>query len=61
VKRRAPADRAELLERLEAIERRADALKVPVGFADSFYVLREHILFVRSRLASVGAARAGDR
>jgi TRAP-type uncharacterized transport system substrate-binding protein len=49
------ADRAALLERLEGIERRADALRVPVGFADSFYVLREHILFVRSRVATPAA------
>jgi TRAP transporter TAXI family solute receptor len=48
-------DRARLLERLEAIERRADALDLPLGFADQFYVLREHIVFVRTRLAAVVA------
>jgi TRAP-type uncharacterized transport system substrate-binding protein len=57
----APADRAALLDRLEAIERRADGLRIPVGFADSFYVLREHILFVRSRLATLAAAEPRDR
>lgn len=51
----APADRAALLERLETIERRADALRMPVGFADQFYVLREHIMLVRSRLTALAA------
>jgi hypothetical protein len=49
----APAERAALLDRLEAIERRADALKLPIGFSDQFYVLREHILLVRRRLTSL--------
>ncbi len=51
-------DRAPLLERLEAIERRADALKLPLGYADQLYVLREHIVFVRTRLT---ARAAGPR
>jgi TRAP-type uncharacterized transport system substrate-binding protein len=41
---------AALLGRLDAIERRAEALKLPVAFADQFYVLREHIALVRQRL-----------
>jgi TRAP-type uncharacterized transport system substrate-binding protein len=45
--------RAGLLDRLDAIERRADVLKLPVAFADQFYVLREHIGFVRRRLSSL--------
>ncbi|HEX9050333.1 MAG TPA: TAXI family TRAP transporter solute-binding subunit [Anaeromyxobacter sp.] len=61
VKEHATEDRAALLERLEAVERRADALRIPVGFADSFYVLREHILFVRSRLTMLAAAEARGR
>ncbi|MFO0584350.1 MAG: TAXI family TRAP transporter solute-binding subunit [Anaeromyxobacter sp.] len=48
-------DGAALAGRLDALEARADALKLPVAFADQFYVLREHIGFVRRRLA----ARAG--
>jgi TRAP-type uncharacterized transport system substrate-binding protein len=56
--RDAGADRATLAARLDAIERRADALRLPLGFADQFYVLREHIGFVRRRLAERG--RAGD-
>jgi hypothetical protein len=52
-------DRAALLGRLDAIERRADALKLPVAYADQFYVLREHVIFVRQRLASL-TSKAGD-
>ncbi|HYG66678.1 MAG TPA: TAXI family TRAP transporter solute-binding subunit, partial [Anaeromyxobacteraceae bacterium] len=46
-------ERAALLERLDAIEQRADALKLPVAFADQFYVLREHIALVRRRLTTL--------
>jgi TRAP transporter TAXI family solute receptor len=59
---RAAEDRAALLGRLDGIEQRADALKLPLNFADQFYVLREHIAFVRQRLATLavepGAAPA---
>ena len=46
-------DRAPLAERLDAIERRADALRLPLGYADQFYVLREHIGFVRRKLGAL--------
>jgi TRAP-type uncharacterized transport system substrate-binding protein len=49
-------DRTALLARLDAVERRADALKLPLAFADQFYVLREHVALVRRRLTSL----AGD-
>lgn len=49
-RRYADADHAVLLDRLEAIEGRANGLKVPLGFTDQFYVLREHIQLVRRRL-----------
>jgi TRAP-type uncharacterized transport system substrate-binding protein len=56
----AAVDRAALLERLDALERRADALRLPLGWADQFYVLREHIAFVRGRLdAAAGTTREG--
>lgn len=42
--------RAELLERLEAVEHGVNALKVPLSFADPYYVLRQHIGFVGDRL-----------
>jgi TRAP-type uncharacterized transport system substrate-binding protein len=53
VLRHAPGDRAGLFGRLDAIERRADALKLPLAFTDQFYVLREHIMFVRRRLTAL--------
>jgi hypothetical protein len=45
--------------RLE-IERQAHALKIPLGFADQFYVLREHILLVRPRLTALAAVANRD-
>jgi TRAP-type uncharacterized transport system substrate-binding protein len=51
-----PGDLGPVAERLARIERRADALRMPAGFADQFYVLREHIGFVRRRLAAAEAA-----
>jgi TRAP-type uncharacterized transport system substrate-binding protein len=46
-----PSDRKVLLERLDAIEEAVNGLKMPLAYADQFYVLREHIGFVRARLA----------
>jgi TRAP-type uncharacterized transport system substrate-binding protein len=46
-------DRAPLVARLDVIERRADALRLPLGYADQFYVLREHIGFVRRRIGAL--------
>ncbi len=43
---------AELQRQLEEIERAVNKMKVPVSFAEQFYVLRGHIEFVRARLAS---------
>lgn len=42
--------RAELLEKLDDIEHRVNRLRLPVTYADQFYLLREHICFVRQRL-----------
>jgi len=53
----AAEDRGALLGRLDAIERRAEALKLPVTFADQFYVLRDHIAGVRRRLMTLAAER----
>ncbi|GLU30563.1 TAXI family TRAP transporter solute-binding subunit [Trinickia caryophylli] len=44
------SERAALLERLDAIEAAVNRLKMPLAYADQFYVLREHIGFVRARL-----------
>jgi TRAP-type uncharacterized transport system substrate-binding protein len=57
---RADQDRAGLLGRLDTIERRAEALKLPVAYADQFYVLREHVGLVRRRLTAVAGARPGE-
>lgn len=46
--------RDELLARLDRIEQSVAKTKVPLSFADQFYVLRQHIEFVRERLT--GAA-----
>ncbi|HET6421769.1 MAG TPA: TAXI family TRAP transporter solute-binding subunit [Geobacteraceae bacterium] len=43
-------ERIELLERLEDIESGVNKMKVPLAYANQFYVLREHIRFVRERL-----------
>ncbi|RDK00695.1 TAXI family TRAP transporter solute-binding subunit [Paraburkholderia lacunae] len=44
------AERTTLIERLDAIEDSVNGLKMPLAYADQFYVLREHIGFVRERL-----------
>lgn len=42
----------ELLDRLNKIEEVVKHMKVPASFADQFYVLRQHIDYVRERLAN---------
>jgi TRAP-type uncharacterized transport system substrate-binding protein len=44
------AERDALIERLDSIEEAVNGLKMPLAYADQFYVLREHIGFVRERL-----------
>ena len=46
------ATRAELLKRLDEIERTVAIVKIPGSVADQLYVLREHITWVRERLAT---------
>jgi len=54
-------ERAEMLERLDQIEISVNRMKMPLAFGEQFYVLREHIGFVRSRLAHLDdAPRAGQ-
>ncbi|MBI5068137.1 MAG: C4-dicarboxylate ABC transporter substrate-binding protein [Deltaproteobacteria bacterium] len=55
VRTHGPDERAGLLERLDAIEERADQLRLPVSFADQLYVLREHVQLVRRRLSAHAA------
>jgi NMT1-like family len=47
-----PDRREEMLKRLDDIERGVNNMKMPLAFADQFYVLREHIRFVRDQLSS---------
>ena len=47
--------RAELLQRLEAIEKSVISRKMPGSHAEQVYVLREHIDFVRKKLLGVEA------
>jgi hypothetical protein len=42
--------REELLGRLDTIEEAVNRMKMPASFGDQFYVLRQHISFVRNRL-----------
>ncbi|ALU90495.1 C4-dicarboxylate ABC transporter substrate-binding protein [Herbaspirillum rubrisubalbicans] len=49
--RDSPEQQAEMLKRLDEIEIAVNRMKMPLAFADQFYVLREHIGFVRARLA----------
>jgi TRAP-type uncharacterized transport system substrate-binding protein len=42
--------REDLLRRLASLEKAVHNLKVPLSFADQFYVLRQHIDFVREKL-----------
>ncbi len=42
--------RADLLQRLDEIERRVITVKLPASVADQVYVLRQHLQFVRSRI-----------
>jgi TRAP-type uncharacterized transport system substrate-binding protein len=52
------SERAALLDKLDGIEEAVNRLKMPLAYADQFYVLREHIGFVRNRLAK-NATTAG--
>ncbi len=43
---------AELVERVGEIETAVNRMKVPASFAEQFYVLRQHIDYVRARLTT---------
>jgi hypothetical protein len=47
----ASADRGDLLARLDAVSARVAATHVPLAYARPLYDLRQHIAFVRERLA----------
>ena len=52
-------ERKTLVAELDHIEESLNTLRMPLAYADAFYVLREHIGFVRARLTR--AARATNR
>ncbi|WP_233849177.1 TAXI family TRAP transporter solute-binding subunit [Paraburkholderia sp. HD33-4] len=45
-------ERIQLLGQLDEIEAALSHLRMPLAYADAFYVLREHVGFVRSRLTA---------
>jgi hypothetical protein len=45
----APEAREGMLKRLDDIETEVNKMKMPLAYADQFYVLRDHIRFVRDR------------
>jgi TRAP transporter TAXI family solute receptor len=45
----APGEREGMLKQLDDIEAEVNNMKMPLAFADQFYVLRDHIGFVRGR------------
>ncbi|RKE36154.1 TRAP-type uncharacterized transport system substrate-binding protein [Paraburkholderia sp. BL23I1N1] len=48
-------ERKQLFAELDQIEASLNRLRMPLAYADAFYVLREHVGFVRSRLAAQGS------
>jgi len=50
-----PDQARKMLERVDVLEKAVINLKLPAKFADEAYVLRQHIDFVRARLAQVAA------
>lgn len=52
------AERHALVRQVDAIEDSVNAMKMPLSYADQFYVLREHIGFVRARLAHARTRRS---
>jgi TRAP transporter TAXI family solute receptor len=47
-----PEEREGILKQLDDIETEVNKMKVPLAFADQFYVLRDHISFVRDRYSN---------
>jgi hypothetical protein len=46
-------ERSKLLMELDQIDASLNTLRLPLAYADGFYVLREHVRFVRQRLEGV--------
>jgi TRAP-type uncharacterized transport system substrate-binding protein len=56
-----PEQTAQLHTRLDVIEQHVNGIKMPLPFADQFYVLREHINFVRRRLTASATGNGGPQ
>ena len=56
-----PEEARRMLERVDTIERAVINLRLPGQFADEAYILRQHINFVRARLASIAAPEAAEK
>lgn len=52
--RPAPGELEGMLRQLDDIETEVNEMKMPLAFADQFYVLRDHIGFVRARYSTGG-------
>jgi hypothetical protein len=52
-------ERRQLLAELDHIEESINHLRMPLAFADAFYVLREHVSFVRTHLNNPQWAKTG--
>jgi hypothetical protein len=50
-------ERKALLDELDHIEESLNTLRMPLAHADAFYVLREHVGFVRDRLSEAAMDR----
>ena len=48
----AAEEKKELVKRLDEIEAEVNRMKIPLAYAEQFYVLRDHINFVRARNAA---------
>lgn len=55
------ADRAKLLDELDALEHKVGRITVPLSHADELYALRSHIELVRARLRPAAAAQGESR
>ncbi|WDD96516.1 C4-dicarboxylate ABC transporter substrate-binding protein [Burkholderia sp. FERM BP-3421] len=53
-------ERVALLEQLDDVEESVNRMKMPLAYAGQFYVLREHIGFVRDRLLAHDHERGSD-
>ncbi|WP_321948529.1 TAXI family TRAP transporter solute-binding subunit [Paraburkholderia sp. J10-1] len=51
-----PTERSALIRQLDKIEESVNGMKMPLAYAEQFYVLREHIGFVRARLSGTREA-----